>query len=91
MTALNTHLGLLYMPIKYLKGFCLLQPCDHTCWERADPLALLCVMMFPYVFATLPYGVLGKVRYLIALIPDLCLLNFYEEYKVSTFKLNQGR
>ena len=49
------------------------------------------VMMFPYVFVTLPYGVLGKVRYLIALIPDLCLLNFYEEYKVSTLKLNQGR
>ena len=47
-------------------------------------------LSYPYVFVTLPYGVLGKVRYLIALIPDLCLLNFYEEYKVSTFKLNQG-
>ena len=35
--------------------------------------------------------VLGKVRYLIALIPDLCLLHFYEEYKVSILKLNQGR
>ena len=91
MTALNTRLGLLYMPIKFLKGSCLFQPCDHTCWERADPLALLCVTMFPYVFVTLQYGVLGKVRDLIALIPDLCFLNFYEEYKVSTLKLNQGR
>ena len=36
------------------------------CWERADILALLCVM-FPCVFVTFPYGVL---------IPDLCLLCF---------------
>ena len=28
---------------------------------------------------------------MIVLIPDLCLLYFYEEYKVSTLKLNQGR
>ena len=85
MTALNTRLGLLYMPIKYLKGSCLLQPCDHTCWERADPLVLLCVTMFPYVFVTLPYGVLGKVRYLIASIPDLCLLIFLQ--RVQGFNL----
>ena len=51
----------------------------------------MCDDIFPSVFVTLPYGGLGKVRYLIALIPDLCLLNFYEEYKVSTLKLNQGR
>ena len=51
----------------------------------------MCDDIFPYVFVTLPYGGLGKVRYLIALIPDLCLLNFYEEYKVSTLKLNQDK
>ena len=34
-----------------------------TCWERADHLALLCVML-PCVFVTFPYGVLGQVWYL---------------------------
>ena len=44
-----------------------------TCWERADILALLCVM-FPCVFVTFQYGVSGKMWYLILSIPDLCLL-----------------
>ena len=34
-----------------------------TCLERADLLALLCVM-FPCGFVTFPYGVLGQVWYL---------------------------
>ena len=47
-----------------------------TCWERADLLVLLC-MMFSCVFVTSPYGVLGQVRYLNVLIPDLCLLPYF--------------
>ena len=39
-------------------------PCSLvvTCWERADLLALLCVM-FSCVFLTFPYGVSCKVWY----------------------------
>ena len=51
-----------------------LQPCDHLL-EMADLLALLCVM-FPCVFITFPYGVLGQVRILIVLIPDICILPY---------------
>ena len=49
-------------------------PCSLvvTCWERADLLVLLYVMIL-CVFFTCPYGVLGQVLYLIVLIPDLCL------------------
>ena len=39
-------------------------------WENADLLALLCVL-FHWVFVTFPYGVLGQVSVLIALIPGL--------------------
>ena len=50
-----------------------------TCWERADLLTVLCVM-FPCVFVTFPYGVLGQVWYLIVSIPDLCIpLTLYLE------------
>ena len=35
-----------------------------TCWERADFLALLYVI-FPCVFVTFPYGILGRMCYLI--------------------------
>ena len=76
MTALNRCLGLLYMPIK---GSCLLQPCDHTCWERADPLALLCVMMFPYVFVTLPYGVLGNCLFDLILYVPSTIFQLYRD------------
>ena len=48
-----------------------------TCWERAGPLALLCVM-FSCVFVTFPCGVLGQVCYLIVSISDLCLLSFFD-------------
>ena len=58
-----------------------------TCWERADLLALLCVM-FSCVFVTFIYGVLygvpGQVWHLIVSIPDLCLLP-YLYYGVSLF------
>ena len=41
-----------------------------TCWERADLLALLCVVC---VFVTNPYDVPGQVWHLIESIPDICL------------------
>ena len=34
-------------------------------------------VMFYCVFVTLPCGVLGQVWYLIASIPDLCLLSYF--------------
>ena len=49
-----------------------------TCWERADLLALRYVK-FSCVFVTFPYGVLSHVRYLSVLIPDRCLLPYFEE------------
>ena len=48
-----------------------------TCWERANLMALVYVM-FSCVFVTFPCGVLGQVWYLIVLIPDLCLLSYFE-------------
>ena len=44
-----------------------------TYWERTDLLALLCVM-FICVFVAFQYGVPDPVRYLIVLIPELCIL-----------------
>ena len=58
-------------------SYCLvssLQPLCHLP-ERADLLALLYVM-FPCVFVSFPYGILGRVWYLILSIPDLCLLPY---------------
>ena len=50
-----------------------------TCWEKADLLALLYVMFY-CVFVTFPYGVLGQVWYMIALIPEFCLLPYFETF-----------
>ena len=47
-----------------------------TCLERADLLALLCVMFF-VCFVTFPYRVSGQVCYLIVSIPELCLLLYF--------------
>ena len=58
----------------YLSAHCSLVV---TCWKRADLLALLYVMIY-CVFVTFPCGVLGQVWCLIVLIPDLCLLFYYE-------------
>ena len=46
----------------YLDYTCLLFMIAHviTCWVRADPYALLCVM-FSCVFVTFPFGVQGQV------------------------------
>ena len=48
-----------------------------TCWESADFLALLCVML-SCVFVTCRYGVHNQVWYLIVLIHDLCGLLYFE-------------
>ena len=42
-----------------------------TCWERADPLARLCVVFY-YVLLTFPFDVPGQVWYLNVQFPDLC-------------------
>ena len=57
--------------------------------RRAYLLALMCVM-FSCAVVTFPYGVLGQVCYLIVLIPDLCLLPYFNNkmtlYKISFLK-----
>ena len=55
-----------------------------NCWEKADLLALLCVM-FSFAFVCFPCGVLGQVWNFIVSIPDLCLLLYFVE--VKTFVL----
>ena len=47
-----------------------------TCWERANLLAVLCVM-FSCVVVTFPSGVLGQAWNLIVSIPNLCLLTYF--------------
>ena len=56
-------------------------PCSLVviCWERADLLAPLCVII-SCVFVTFPY-VLGQVWYLFVSIPDRCLLPYFEYEK----------
>ena len=48
-------------------------PCSLvvTYWERVDLWTLLCVM-FPCVFVTFPYGVMGQLSHSIISIPDPC-------------------
>ena len=44
-------------------------------WERADLLALVCDLYCHFV--TFPFGILGKVWYLIVSIPDPCCLSYF--------------
>ena len=46
-----------------------------TCWERADLLAFVGDVYCSFV--TFPCGILGHVRYLIVLFPDLCHLSYF--------------
>ena len=55
-----------------------LQP-NITCWEKANLLAVL-VVMFSCVFVTFPCGALGQMWYLVVLLPDLCLLTYYNNF-----------
>ena len=48
-----------------------------TCWERANLLALV-YMMFSCGVVTFSCVVLDQVWHLIASIPDLCLLTYFE-------------
>ena len=48
-----------------------------TCWERADLLALLLVMLSCALSFFIWYGVLGQVGCLIASIPDNCPLPYF--------------
>ena len=63
-----------------------MQPCN-TSWERADLLALLCVVFSCVSFVTFPYGVLGQVLYLIVSIPYLCLPLYSVEHNYFLSKL----
>ena len=49
-----------------------------NCWQRAYLLALFYAMC-SCVFVTFPFGVLSQVLYLIVLIPDICLLTYFDE------------
>ena len=49
-----------------------------TCLERADHLAPVCDVYCDFV--TFPFGILGKVWYLIVSIPDLCCLTYFETW-----------
>ena len=44
-------------------------------WQRADLLALVCD--FYCDFVTFPFGILGKVWYLIVSIPGPCCLSYF--------------
>ena len=57
-----------------------------TCWERADLLTLLYVMV-SHAFVTFPYGALAQVWYLIL---DLCLsLTLQPQVTKTTKKTGQ--
>ena len=43
-----------------------------SCLEQSDLVSILCAVL-SCVFVNFPYDTPGKVRYLIVLIPDLCL------------------
>ena len=50
-----------------------------TCLERADLLALMCVMFY-CVFVSFSCCVLGQVWCLIGSIPDLCILSYFSYF-----------
>ena len=64
-------------------------PCSLvvTNWERADLLALLCVM-FSCVFVTLPIRVPCQVSYLIIPISDLCLPVYFHKLANKHIRYN---
>ena len=58
-----------------------------TCSERADLLALLCVMFY-CVFITFPCDVLGQMWCLIVFFPDLCILYYFQTSFKTLLKYN---
>ena len=69
--------GYLYCAVLYVSCSVVI-----TCWERADLLALLCVV-FSCVFITFPDGVPGQLWYSILSIPDLCLPLYFNKMFVA--------
>ena len=67
--------------------FCYLCAWPFVTLKSANLLALLYVM-FSYGFVTFSFGVLGQVWYLIASLPNLCLLPYfvYVNYIVVVFR-----
>ena len=71
----------------FVFGFCLchvcsLQLCGHLL-GRGQPLgSFLCDVFL--CFVTVPYNVLGQVRYLIVSFSDLCLLSYFEGKRGGT-------
>ena len=59
-----------------------------TCRERADLLAILCVMFY-CDFVTFSCGVLGQVWCLIVSISDRCLLSYFLNYLFAGHALAQ--
>ena len=49
---------------------------EVTCRGWADLLALVCDVYCDFV--TLPFGILGLLRYLIVSIPDPCRLSYFD-------------
>ena len=70
-------LFLLFVFCLYLCHIVLSVFCSHvvTYWERTDLIGAHLYMMLSCVFVTFPYGVLGQLRYLIVLMPNLCCLS----------------
>ena len=54
-----------------------------TCWERADPLAL--VGNVYCIFVTFLCGILGQVRHLIVSFPDLCRLTSEDDPRFADY------
>ena len=54
------------------------------CWEKADPLALICGVLL--LVCHFPIGILGQVWYFIVSIPYLCnLIYFYGHHGMKKF------
>ena len=66
----------------FLSGYCSLVV---DCWERANLLALLCVMFY-CGFVTFPCCVLGQAWKLIVSFPYLCLLTYFKSSNRCIFK-----
>ena len=63
-------------------------PCSFviTCWEKADLLALSCVMI-PCGFVTFPYAASSQVWHMIVSIPAFCLLLYLSLVKYIVCQL----
>ena len=51
-----------------------------TCWERTDLLALVCCVKLCGCY--FPIGILGQVKCLIVLIPDICPLSYFHTVRI---------